>query len=249
MERIIPEELIETFRKATRLAVLTGAGVSAESGVPTFRGPEGLWRKYRPEELATPEAFNRDPKLVWEWYDWRRSLIAPLKPNTGHKFIAVLEKIYPHFLLITQNIDGLHQKAGSKKLVELHGNIWKMRCTREGTVKEDYHVPLPRIPPVCEGCGALLRPHVVWFGESLPLDALEEAIHAAESCDLFLVVGTSGVVYPAAALPQQAASSSAVVVEINTVETPLTPLAKWSLRGPGAEIARILAQTLDLDLD
>ncbi len=249
METRIPEGLAEAFRRSSRIAVLTGAGVSAESGVPTFRGPEGLWRKYRPEELATPQAFNRDPKLVWEWYDWRRSLIAPLAPNACHKFIAALEKICPHFLLITQNVDGLHQKAGSRKLVELHGNIWKTRCTRESTVKENHQVPLPQIPPVCEECGALLRPHIVWFGESLPRDALEEATRAAENCDLFLVVGTSGVVYPAAALPQQAAGSGAVVVEMNTVETPITPLAKWFLRGPGAETAQALAQTLDLDLD
>jgi len=240
----VPKGLVKTLNDARRVAVLTGAGVSAESGVPTFRGEEGLWRKYSPQELATPQAFARDPKLVWEWYDWRRGLIAPLEPNPAHRFIALLERRVPQFLLITQNIDGLHQKAGSKRLVELHGNIWKVRCTREGTVKEDRRVPLPEIPPRCESCGALLRPHVVWFGESLPVDALEEAMEAAENCDLFLVVGTSGVVYPAAALPQVARSHGALVVEINPEETPLTSLATWSLQGKAGEVAQRLAREM-----
>jgi len=244
MELEIPRELVRALIEAQRVAVLTGAGVSAESGVPTFRGKEGLWRKYSPQELATPEAFARDPRLVWEWYDWRRGLIAPLEPNPAHRFIARLEKEVPDFLLITQNIDGLHQKAGSERLVELHGNIWKVRCTREGTVTEDKRVPLPDIPPKCKNCGALLRPHVVWFGESLPVDALEEAMEAAEECDLFLVVGTSGVVYPAASLPQIARSHGAVVVEFNPEETPLTPLTTWSLRGKAGEVAQALAREL-----
>ncbi len=240
----IPKSLIEAIRQAERVTVLTGAGVSAESGVPTFRGKEGLWKKYSPQELATPQAFAQDPRLVWEWYDWRRGLIAPLKPNAAHKFIATLEERYPHFLLITQNIDGLHQKAGSKKLVELHGNIWKVRCTKEGTVEEDKRVPLPQIPPLCSRCGALLRPHVVWFGEPLPTDALHQAMEAAENCDLFLVVGTSAVVYPAASLPQIAQSHGAQVVEINPEETPITPIAHWSLRGKAGEICQRLAQAL-----
>ncbi len=248
MEQKVPRELVKALTEAQRVAVLTGAGVSAESGVPTFRGKEGLWRKYSPQELATPQAFARDPKLVWEWYDWRRGLIAPLEPNPAHRFIARLEKEVPHFLLITQNIDGLHQKAGSQKLVELHGNIWKVRCTREGTVTEDRRVPLPEIPPKCDSCGALLRPHVVWFGESLPVDALEEAMDAAENCDLFLVVGTSGVVYPAASLPQVARSHGALVVEINPEETPITPLAIWSLRGKAGEISRLLARELGWEI-
>lgn len=245
----IPKDLIEAFCKVKSVAVLTGAGVSAESGVPTFRGQDGLWKRYSPQELATPQAFAKDPKLVWEWYDWRRSLIAPLKPNAAHRFIADLEKRYPHFLLITQNIDGLHQKAGSVRLVELHGNIWKVRCTKEGTVKEDRRVPLPQIPPLCETCGALLRPHVVWFGESLPPDALAQATEAAESCELFLVIGTSGVVYPAAALPQIAQSHKAKVLEINPEETPITPIATWHLRGKAGEVCQKLARALDLPLE
>jgi len=244
----IPRDLMKTFYEAENVAVLTGAGVSAESGVPTFRGQDGLWKKYSPQELATPQAFAQDPKLVWEWYDWRRGLIAPLKPNAAHRFIAALERQYPHFLLITQNIDGLHQKAGSVKLVELHGNIWKVRCTREETVKEDRRVPLPQLPPLCENCGALLRPHVVWFGESLPPDALTQAMEAAEDCDLFLVIGTSGVVYPAAALPQIAQSHKARVLEINPEETPITPIATWYLGGEAGEVCQNLAQALDLSL-
>ena len=240
----LPKDLMKTFREVKSVAVLTGAGVSAESGVPTFRGQDGLWKKYSPQELATPQAFAKDPKLVWEWYDWRRRLIAPLKPNAAHRFIAALEKRYPHFLLITQNIDGLHQKAGSVRLVELHGNIWKVRCTKEGTVKEDRRVPLPQLPPSCENCGALLRPHVVWFGESLPPDALAQAMEAAENCDLFLVIGTSGVVYPAAALPQIARSHNAKILEINPEKTPISPIATWHLEGKAGEVCQALALSL-----
>ncbi len=246
--REIPRDLIKGLREGQNVAVLTGAGVSAESGVPTFRGQEGLWKRYSPQELATPQAFAQDPKLVWEWYDWRRSLIAPLEPNAAHRFIAALEKRYPHFLLITQNIDGLHQKAGSTRLVELHGNIWKLRCTEEGTVRDDKRVPLPQIPPLCDNCGALLRPHVVWFGEPLPPDALNRAMEAAEDCDLFLVVGTSGVVYPAAAFPQIAQSHKAKVLEINPEETPITSVTTWYLKGKAGEVCQMLARALDLPL-
>lgn len=245
----ISEALVKILRKAERIAVLTGAGVSAESGVPTFRGPGGLWRRYSPQELATPKAFARDPKLVWEWYDWRRSLIAPLKPNDAHRFIAALEKLYPQFLLITQNIDGLHQKAGNRKVIELHGNIWKVRCTREGTIKEDYRVPMPEIPPRCDHCGALLRPHVVWFGEPLPPDALDEAVWASENYEIFLVVGTSGLVYPAASLPQMAKGRGGHVIEINPDETPITEYADFSLRGKAGEASRTLAKKLGLNLE
>jgi len=245
---MLSETVIKVLKEAKRVAVLTGAGVSAESGVPTFRGKDGLWKKYSPQELATPYAFERDPKLVWEWYDWRRSLIAPLSPNPAHKLIAAFENYYPEFLLITQNIDGLHQKAGSKKIVELHGNIWKVRCTKEGRVKEDYRVPLPEIPPKCEVCGALLRPHVVWFGEQLPVYVLEEAIRASKTCDLFLVVGTSGLVYPAASLPEIAKTEGAKVIEINPEETPITAYADFSLRGKAGEISKILAKELNIDL-
>ena len=154
----------EILRDSGHIAVLTGAGISAESGVPTFRGEHGLWKQFRAEELATPEAFARDPKLVWEWYDWRRGIIAKVEPNRGHWTLAKWEEIFPEFTLITQNVDGLHAKAGSKNILELHGNIWKVRCTKEEAVTENYAVPLNEIPPTCPVCGAMLRPHIVWFG-------------------------------------------------------------------------------------
>ena len=158
----------EILRGAQRIAVLTGAGISAESGVPTFRGEDGLWRQFRAEDLATPEAFARDPRTVWEWYDWRRGIISKVKPNPGHTVLARWEKKLPEFKLITQNVDGLHARAGSTGIVELHGNIWKTRCTKEETVADNLEVPLKQIPPACPACGALLRPHIVWFGESRP---------------------------------------------------------------------------------
>ena len=220
---------------AERILVLTGAGVSAESGVPTFRGPEGLWRQYRPEELATPEAFARDPRLVWEWYAWRRGLIAPLRPNPAHDALVRLESRAPAFLLATQNVDGLHHAAGSRRLVELHGSLWRVRCTACGSEREDRSVPLSELPPRCR-CGGLLRPGVVWFGESLPEAALQAAFAAGEACELVLVVGTSSVVYPAAAIAPAARARGAFVVEVNPDETPLTPLAHASFRGKAARI-------------
>jgi NAD-dependent deacetylase len=209
--------------------------VSAESGVPTFRGTDGLWRQYRAEDLATPEAFLRDPKLVWEWYDWRRQLIARCQPNPAHHVIAALERNAPEFLLITQNVDGLHRKAGSIRLVELHGNLWRVRCAREGRTTENFEVPLRETPPRCE-CGALLRPDVVWFGEALPADALRKAFDAAQSCEVFLVVGTSAVVQPAASLPMIAREHGAYVVEVNLEPTPLTSLVHESHHGKAGEI-------------
>ena len=182
---------------------MTGAGVSAESGVPTFRGDGGLWRQCRAEDLATPQAFARNPRLVWEWYDWRRQKIAGCRPNPAHEALAQLEARCAEFLLVTQNIDDLHRRAGSRRLVELHGNIWRVRCAREATVSALPDVPLREIPPRC-ACGALLRPDVVWFGEALPVEALERARVAAEACDLFLVVGTSALVQPAASLRHMA---------------------------------------------
>ncbi len=217
------------------VVVLTGAGVSAESGVPTFRGPEGLWRTFRPEDLATPEAFARDPVLVWEWYDWRRQRIANCRPNPAHRVLAEMEAALPDFTLITQNVDGLHQAAGSRRVLELHGNIWRVRCTRCGRVGEDRRVPLPEIPPRC-ACGGLLRPDVVWFGEPLPPAVLEEAWEAAARCRWMLVVGTSALVQPAASLPVVAHRNGARLIEVNVSDTPLTPLADEVLRGPAGEV-------------
>ena len=213
-----------------KIRVLTGAGISAESGIPTFRGKDGLWNKYDPMELATPEAFRKDPRLVWEWYDWRRQLIARAEPNEGHRIIAEIEKKFSDFWLITQNVDGLHQRAGSKKVIELHGNIWKVRCVSCGREDYDYRTHLPEIPPRCENCGGLLRPGVVWFGESLPMDALQKAYELSEDADVFIVVGTSAQVYPAAELPFVAKRNGARLIEVNPEETPITPYADVSIR-------------------
>jgi NAD-dependent deacetylase len=229
----------EWLRDASSIAVLTGAGVSAESGVPTFRGNtqsnQGLWKQYRAEDLATPGAFARDPKLVWEWYDWRRGLIAEAKPNPGHYALAVGESRARNFTLITQNVDGLHELAGSRNVLRLHGSIWLMRCVECGREREDRRTPLPEIPPRCE-CGGMLRPGVVWFGEALPAKIWQEAEKAARSADLFLLVGTSAVVYPAAGLATMAKSSGARVVEINIAETGLSAGIDEFLEGPSGEL-------------
>ncbi len=230
------EQLIEVLRQANRVTVLTGSGISAESGIPTFRGKDGLWKKFRPEELATLTAFSQNPRLVWEWYDWRRGIIAKKKPNPGHKILARWEEIFPAFSLITQNIDGFHQKAGSKNILELHGNIWKLRCTEEGTITENYETPLKKIPPLCSSCGAILRPHVVWFGESLSSTILQKSIRLSSECDVMFVVGTSAVVQPAASLPFEASEAGAKIVEINLDPTPLSPYVDFSFRGKAGEI-------------
>jgi NAD-dependent deacetylase len=225
----------EWLKQAKSVAVLTGAGVSAESGVPTFRGNGGLWKQRRAEDLATPEAFNRNPKLVWEWYDWRRSVLADARPNPGHYALAELENRVDNFTLITQNVDGLHELAGSQNVLRLHGSIWRVRCMsckREGF---DRRIPFPELPPKCE-CGGMLRPAVVWFGEGLPADVWRAAETAARSADLFLVVGTSAVVYPAAGLAQIAKSSGARVVEINIAETKLSDGIDEFLQGASGEL-------------
>ena len=228
--------LIDILHKTKRVAVLTGAGISAESGIPTFRGEEGLWKTYRAEELATLSAFIKDPRLIWEWYDWRRGIIGSKDFNPGHQVLASWEKLFPAFHVITQNIDGLHQKAGSYNILELHGNIWKLRCTEEETITEDHNTPLGEIPPHCPNCGALLRPHVVWFGESLNPSILQSAFALSSSCEVMFVVGTSAVVQPAASLPLSAADSGATVVEINPDPTPITPYADFSFRGKAGDI-------------
>ncbi len=217
------------------VAALTGAGVSAGSGVPTFRGEEGLWRHYRAEELATPEAFQRDPRLVWEWYNWRRELIRECAPNVAHEVLASMERALPDFTLITQNVDGLHQAAGSVNVLEIHGNIWRVRCTNCLYRTDDHRVPLPDLPPQCPACGSHLRPDVVWFGESLPQHVIDAAWAAAAQCHILLVVGTSAVVQPAASLPLVALRNGAQLVEINPAETPLSRHAHTVIRQPAAE--------------
>jgi NAD-dependent deacetylase len=231
------------FSRFKRVVVLTGAGISAESGVPTFRGESGLWRQYRPEELATPGAFARDPKLVWEWYDWRRGLIGACQPNPAHQTLAQMEAKLPDFTLITQNVDGLHHLAGSQPVLELHGNIWRMRCIRERTKHVDRTTPLPELPPRCANCGALLRPDVVWFGEALPADVLEAAFAAAGACEIMLVIGTSAIVQPAATLPLIAKQNGAALVEINPQPTPLSDYVDLSLRQPAARALPQLWET------
>ena len=228
------EQARALLQQAERVAVLTGAGISAESGVPTFRGAAGLWKQFRAEDLATPEAFERNPELVWEWYDWRRSLIAKVNPNPGHRALAELERRTPHFTLVTQNVDGLHGRAGSKAILEIHGSIWDLRCTRCRRWWRDDTVPL-RSTPHCE-CGGLARPGVVWFGENLPSDIWKRSRDAVESCDVFLVVGTSAVVYPAASLIPVAASAGAKIIEINVEATAVSRLVNVALTGPAGEI-------------
>jgi NAD-dependent deacetylase len=225
----------EWLRDASSIAVLTGAGVSAESGVPTFRGKNGLWKQYRAEDLATPGAFARDPKLVWEWYDWRRGLIAEAKPNPGHYALTEAEARARKFTLITQNVDGLHELAGSRNVLRLHGSIWMLRCLDCEREREDRRTPLPEIPPRCE-CGGMLRPGVVWFGEALPARIWHEAEKAAREAELFLLIGTSAVVYPAAGLALIAKSLGARVVEINIAETGLSGSSDEFLRGPSGEL-------------
>jgi len=220
---------------ANAVAILTGAGISAESGVPTFRGDGGLWREYRAEDLATPAAFARDPKLVWEWYDWRRGIIAQAVPNAAHRALVQLEIRKPQFTLITQNVDGLHDLAGNGKILKLHGDIWRMRCTECGANFPNRRVPLPKVPPHC-ACGAMARPGVVWFGEPLPEGIMQEAEHAAGGAEVFLVIGTSAVVYPAASLIPYAKQAGAKVIEINPELTAATSIVDCALQGPAGEI-------------
>jgi NAD-dependent deacetylase len=234
----------ELIAGAQDIVVLTGAGVSAESGVPTFRGEGGLWKQHRPEELATPEAFAQDPGLVWEWYDWRRQKISAAKPNPAHYALAELEKSRPEFLLVTQNVDGLHDLAGSRNIVELHGNIWRIRCTVCGKERVDRAAPLPELPPHCQ-CGAMMRPDVVWFGEPLPHEALMVSMERAAATDLLMVIGTSAVVYPAAGVAQVAIQSGRSVIEINPDATEISGRVGVSLRGKAGEILPALIASGD----
>ena len=232
----IPDKLIDLARAARHVTVLTGAGVSAESGVPTFRDAQtGLWAQFKPEDLATPGAFRRNPRLVWEWYAWRRETVANVAPNPAHHALAAMESRFPHFTLVTQNVDGLHQRAGSHDVIELHGNITRTKCFRENTVVTEW-ADTGDVPPQCPRCGGLLRPDVVWFEESLPEQALADAFAASRVCDLFLSVGTSTAVYPAASLPFEALRAKAVMVEINPQPTSLTCQADFVLSGPAGVV-------------
>jgi NAD-dependent deacetylase len=231
-------QVARRIESASRISVLTGAGVSAASGVPTFRGKEGLWKSYSPEELATPEAFRKNPKLVWEWYDWRRALISRCRPNAAHLVLALWSKRYPGFTLITQNVDGLHEKAGTGNVIRFHGSIWEVFCWNHCESSPARWVfdtvPLPSVPPSCPYCGGLIRPGVVWFGEGIDPEVLDKSAEALD-CDVFMTVGTSALIYPAAGLVNGARARGAFTVEINLEATPASEMVDLSIQGP-AEI-------------
>lgn len=240
----IPDELIRFLRKAERVAALTGAGVSQESGLRTFRDAQtGLWAQYKPTELASPEAYERDPKLVWDWYAWRREAIKGVRPNPGHYALVDMAYHVPDFSLITQNVDNLHRMAGSPHLIELHGNIQRVKCSSCGQQAEAWDEANGDVPE-CEACGGMLRPDVVWFGESLPRAELESAVKAARACHVFFSIGTSGMVQPAASLAYAARNRGAVVVEVNAEPTPLTPKVDFAMHGKSGEILPSLVQTV-----
>jgi NAD-dependent deacetylase len=229
---------------ARRVAVLTGAGISAESGIPTFRDAQtGLWAQYDPMQLATEDGFRADPSLVWRWYAWRRTLVGQARPNAGHRALAAAEARFDRLRVITQNVDGLHARTGSTDLIELHGNIMRTICLEHCGFAEDAPAKLPPgEPPRCPRCGAWLRPAVVWFGETLDPAALENAAAEAQSCDVMLVVGTSGLVYPAAGLPAGARRAGADVITVNLAPTDLDPIASVCIRGKAAEVLPALLE-------
>ncbi len=229
------EQARQWLKTASSIVALTGAGISAESGVPTFRGAGGLWEHYRLEDLATPEGFARNPKLVWEWYAWRRGLIAEAKPNPGHLALAEIERRSRRFTLVTQNVDGLHDRAGSRNILKVHGDLWIVRCLACGREGRDDRVEFPELPPRCS-CGGLLRPAVVWFGELLPAAVWQAAEQACVEADLMLVVGTSAVVYPAAGLVPLAKTAGARLIEVNVEDTPLSAFIDCTLRGKAGEL-------------
>jgi len=233
------ESATEAVRRSLRtgkIVAFTGAGISAESHVPTFRGADGLWRNSSPEKLCTAQAFTSNPRLVWEWYDWLRGLIHAAQPNPGHFALTEMQQRNPgRFTLVTQNMDGLHERAGSQDVVKLHGDIWLLRCTTCGREGRNEQVPMEHLPPLCR-CGGTLRPAIVWFGEMLPQDQWERATDAARGADIFLAIGTSALVHPAAGLVRVAQQSGAQVVIINPDPTPADEFAKWILRGPAGEI-------------
>jgi NAD-dependent deacetylase len=227
--------LAERLTGRPRITVVTGAGVSAASGIPTFRSAGGLWKSHRPEQLATPEAFDRDPRLVWEWYAWRRDLVAKARPNRAHEVLAAWSRRYPSFRLVTQNVDGLHERAGTRNVTRFHGSLFSLACRARcaGSAPEgwEHDGALTDLPPLCPHCGGLARPGVVWFGEPIPAQALRAAAEAVD-CDVFLTVGTSAVVYPAAGLLLEAAARGAFTFEINPDATPATGGVDLALAGP-----------------
>jgi NAD-dependent deacetylase len=242
MEQELMQKAITWLAAARSIAVLTGAGVSKESGIPTFRDAlEGLWENYNPEELATPQGFQRNPKLVWQWYASRRQMLKQAQPNPAHYALARLAEL-KSVTLITQNVDGLHEKAGSKGVLELHGSLVRYKC-----FKGNHPIPLDLVegaqePPACPRCGSLARPDVVWFGEMLPLKTLQKAYQAASECDVMLVVGTSGLVHPAASLPLSALKAGAITIEVNPDHTALTRRLDIHLNGRAGSLMPTLVE-------
>ena len=238
----IRDAAVAAFRDARHICVLTGAGISAESGVPTFREAQsGLWEQYDPLDLATPDAFLRDPELIWRWYRWRRELVARAEPNAGHQALATLAKLVPRLTLVTQNVDGLHQRAGSKDVIEFHGNLFENRCFAEDCVVD---CNAKAEVPVCPGCGSNVRPGVVWFGEAIPEQALNRSFAAAADCDVFLSIGTSSLVFPAAGLADIANSSGAVVIEINPNPTEMSVGFDYAIAGNAGSVLPELIDSL-----
>jgi NAD-dependent deacetylase len=239
------DDVRSRLARARAVTVLTGSGISADSGIPTFRGTDGLWKTFRAEDLATPEAFARDPYVVWEWYNWRRELIATKRPNAAHDALVELERRLEsragRFRLITQNVDGLHRAAGSRHVTEIHGNIWRVRCTGCGDLSDNHEVPL-QILPMCRQCRAMLRPHIVWFGEALGEEDLRTSYEALESCEILLIIGTSGLVYPAASFAPVAKAVGAYVVELNLGTTPSTELVDCSFQGRAKDLVPALLE-------
>lgn len=243
----IPAGLLESLRQAGRLVFLTGSGVSAESGVPTFRDAlTGHWSRFRPEQLATPEAFAADPQRVWDWYRERRLGVAAVQPNGAHYAIAQFQALLPGVTLVTQNVDGLHQRAGATGVVEFHGNLYSDRCRACGTTAASTDPGRPT-PPPCPRCRGPMGPGVVWFGETIPEDALLAAWRAAERADCFFSIGTSGLVFPAAHLAELARANGAILVEVNTDQTPLTARADFVLRGPAGRVLPTLLEAVRPD--
>lgn len=236
------ETLVERLRSVQRVAVLTGAGISAESGVPTFRGDEGIWKKFKPEELARFDAFMANPELVWEWYKMRKRVIESIQPNPGHFALAEMEKLFAEFSIATQNIDNLHRRAGSRTVFELHGNIERNYCLGCGKTYSNADIFSREGAPRCDRCRGLIRPDVVWFGEMLPEGEWDNADLAARSADVYMVIGTSAIVYPAASLPDIAKNAGAFLVEINPEETPLTQSADLFIKGKSGEILPALLE-------
>lgn len=248
MNRAAIETVAKILRGSEASIAFTGSGISAESGVPTFRGRDGLWRRFRAEDLATPQAFERNPSLVWEWYAWRARLVLSAKPNKAHRLLAEMERSGLLYAVVTQNVDGLHQRAGSRRVVELHGSLLRARCTSCG-LKTGIEDALSRgLPPRCAGCGGLLRPDVVWFGEPLDYSVLEEAFSLARLADVVIVIGTSGAVDPAGMIPLVALDGGAKIINVNLEPNRYSGIAHVDLRMGAVEFAEAISGLLGLEL-